>query len=178
MTVKTLPSGPLIVAVPADLSMPTMVTVTVVTCAAAAPGFAPGSARAAPVTTVVPGVSVDGGFFAYLWIAALFAIINVTIGPVLRLLSAPLFLITLGLLAALMVWYGFAPGWQILTLPLFAMLAFGLSLGLGLLLAALMGRGPRPCCLVTPGWVHNRDECRVWRPPRESVAESAPVLAA
>src|SRR5206468_3860992 len=42
------------------------------------------------------------------------------------------FLITLGLLAALMVWYGFAPGWQILTLPLFAMLAFGLSLGLGL----------------------------------------------
>ena len=47
------------------------------------------------------------------------------------------FLITLGLLAALMLWYGVAPGWQLLTLPLFVLLAFGLSLGLGLLLAAL-----------------------------------------
>src|SRR5712691_3215007 len=47
------------------------------------------------------------------------------------------FLITLGLLAVLMLWYRVAPGWQLLTLPLFVLLAFGLSLGLGLLLAAL-----------------------------------------
>lgn len=47
------------------------------------------------------------------------------------------FLITLGLLAVLMMWYGVAPGWQILSLPLFTLLAFGLSLGLGLFLAAL-----------------------------------------
>jgi homopolymeric O-antigen transport system permease protein len=47
------------------------------------------------------------------------------------------FAITLGLLAALMIWYGFAPGWQIVTLPLFVLLAFGLALGFGLLLAAL-----------------------------------------
>ena len=36
-----------------------------------------------------------------------------------------------------MAWYGVAPGWQLLMLPLFVLLAFGLSLGLGLLLAAL-----------------------------------------
>ena len=47
------------------------------------------------------------------------------------------FLITLGLLAALMAWYDVAPGWQLLTLPLFALLVCGLSLGAGLLLAAL-----------------------------------------
>lgn len=47
------------------------------------------------------------------------------------------FLITLGLLAVLMLWYGFAPGWQIVALPLFILLAFGLSIGLGLMFAAL-----------------------------------------
>ena len=47
------------------------------------------------------------------------------------------FLITLGLLAVLMAWYGFAPGWQIAALPLFVVLALTLSVGLGLLLAAL-----------------------------------------
>ena len=47
------------------------------------------------------------------------------------------FLITLGILAALMLWYGFAPGWQLIVLPLFVLLTFGLSVGLGLFLAAL-----------------------------------------
>jgi lipopolysaccharide transport system permease protein len=47
------------------------------------------------------------------------------------------FLVTLGLLAALMLWYGIAPGWQVLAMPLFVLLAFGLSLGTGLFLAAL-----------------------------------------
>src|SRR5712691_2375503 len=45
--------------------------------------------------------------------------------------------ITLGLLAILMLWYGFAPGWQVVVLPVFVLMAFGLSLGFGLLLAAL-----------------------------------------
>jgi lipopolysaccharide transport system permease protein len=45
--------------------------------------------------------------------------------------------ITLGLMMALMAWYGFAPGWQIILLPAFVALSFGLSLGLGLFLAAL-----------------------------------------
>ena len=47
------------------------------------------------------------------------------------------FLIALSLLAVLMLWYGVAPGWQLLTLPLFVLLAFGLSLGPGIFLAAL-----------------------------------------
>jgi len=45
--------------------------------------------------------------------------------------------ITLGFLAVLMLWYGFAPGWQILWLPILTVLTFGLSIGTGLLLAAL-----------------------------------------
>jgi lipopolysaccharide transport system permease protein len=47
------------------------------------------------------------------------------------------FLITFALLAILMVWYGMAPRWQLLVMPLFTLLTFGLSLGFGLLLAAL-----------------------------------------
>jgi lipopolysaccharide transport system permease protein len=47
------------------------------------------------------------------------------------------FLITLTILAALMVWYGFAPGWQLLFLPLFVLVALALSVGTGLLFAAL-----------------------------------------
>jgi lipopolysaccharide transport system permease protein len=47
------------------------------------------------------------------------------------------FLISLGLLAVLMLWYGFLPGWQVTALPLFMLLTFGLSVGVGVLLAAL-----------------------------------------
>src|SRR6185436_8558222 len=41
------------------------------------------------------------------------------------------------ILAILMACYQFAPGWQILLLPLLMVLTFGLSVGAGLLLAAL-----------------------------------------
>ena len=47
------------------------------------------------------------------------------------------FLVTLSILAFLMLWYGFAPSVNLIVLPAFALLAFVLSLGLGLLLAAL-----------------------------------------
>jgi lipopolysaccharide transport system permease protein len=47
------------------------------------------------------------------------------------------FAISLALLAVLMLWYGFAPSWQIVLLPVFLLIAFGLALGTGLLLAAL-----------------------------------------
>jgi lipopolysaccharide transport system permease protein len=47
------------------------------------------------------------------------------------------FLITLGLMAALMLWYQFAPDWRLLTLPLFMLLAVCASLGAGLWLCAL-----------------------------------------
>ena len=47
------------------------------------------------------------------------------------------FLITLGLMAMMMVWYGFLPDWRLLTLPLFMALAFGSAFGAGLWLCAL-----------------------------------------
>jgi lipopolysaccharide transport system permease protein len=47
------------------------------------------------------------------------------------------FAITLGLLLTLMIWYKYAPSWTIIALPLFALLTFLLSLGLGLFLSAL-----------------------------------------
>jgi lipopolysaccharide transport system permease protein len=47
------------------------------------------------------------------------------------------FAITLSLLVILMAWYRYPPSWTIVALPLFTLLAFSLSLGLGLLLSAL-----------------------------------------
>lgn len=47
------------------------------------------------------------------------------------------FLITLGLMALMMLWYGFAPDWRLLALPLFMALAFGVALGAGLWFCAL-----------------------------------------
>ena len=47
------------------------------------------------------------------------------------------FIITLGLMIAMMVWYQFLPGWQIVFLPLFVALASGPALGAGLLFCAL-----------------------------------------
>lgn len=47
------------------------------------------------------------------------------------------FLITLCLLAVVMFWYSFVPDWRIVFLPLFVLLAYGVSMGLGLFLAAL-----------------------------------------
>ena len=47
------------------------------------------------------------------------------------------FLISFVIMAALMVWYGFLPGIQILTLPLWILLAFLAAIGLGLFITAL-----------------------------------------
>lgn len=47
------------------------------------------------------------------------------------------FVITLAMLAVLMVWYQFVPGWQFVVLPVFVLLTLALAIGAGLLLAAL-----------------------------------------
>ncbi len=47
------------------------------------------------------------------------------------------FLISAVLLAILMAYYHFAPGWRILTLPFFTLLAFSAALGAGVFLSAL-----------------------------------------
>lgn len=47
------------------------------------------------------------------------------------------FLVSLALLAALMAWYGFAPGPQLLALPAFTLMAFAAAFGAGVWLTAL-----------------------------------------
>src|SRR5207247_2722643 len=47
------------------------------------------------------------------------------------------FVITLGLMALMMTWFGFLPDWRLVALPLFIVLAFGAAFGAGLWLSAL-----------------------------------------
>jgi len=47
------------------------------------------------------------------------------------------FLITLGLTALMMIWYGFLPDWRLMLLPAFGLLAFAASFGIGVWLCAL-----------------------------------------
>jgi putative membrane protein len=49
------------------------------------------------VAELVPGIHVNGGFGALLWIAVLFSVINAVLGPLLHLLTLPLIIVTLGL---------------------------------------------------------------------------------
>jgi lipopolysaccharide transport system permease protein len=47
------------------------------------------------------------------------------------------FLVSFAILVSLMVWYQFAPGWQVLLLPIFALTAFVASIGIGVWITAL-----------------------------------------
>jgi len=47
------------------------------------------------------------------------------------------FLVSFAILVAMMIWYQFLPGWQILLLPVFMLLAFGASLGPSLWITSL-----------------------------------------
>lgn len=49
------------------------------------------------VAEIVPGIEVNGGFGALLWISVLFSLVNAILGPVFKLLSLPLIVLTLGL---------------------------------------------------------------------------------
>jgi putative membrane protein len=59
-------------------------------------------------TRLVPGVSFDGSWPALLVVALVFGVLNVSVRPVLMLLTLPLLLVTLGLftfvLNAVMLW--------------------------------------------------------------------------
>ena len=46
---------------------------------------------------LVPGMDVSGGVGGYIWVSALFGIVNAIIGTILRILTLPLTLVTLGL---------------------------------------------------------------------------------
>lgn len=49
------------------------------------------------VAKLVSGIHVYGGFGALLWISVLFSVINAVLGPIFKLLSLPLIVLTLGL---------------------------------------------------------------------------------
>lgn len=49
------------------------------------------------VAAVVPGIHFHGGFIWLFWVALIFAVINLVLGPLLKLLSLPLIILTLGL---------------------------------------------------------------------------------
>ena len=48
-------------------------------------------------TALIPGIDVFGGFATYLWVALLFGLLNATLGSLLKLLTLPAVILTLGL---------------------------------------------------------------------------------
>jgi len=48
-------------------------------------------------TALIPGIDVKGGFTTYLWVALLFGLLNATLGSVLKVLTLPAVMVTLGL---------------------------------------------------------------------------------
>ncbi len=48
-------------------------------------------------TALIPGIDVQGGFTTYLWVALLFGLLNATLGSLLKVLTLPAVIITLGL---------------------------------------------------------------------------------
>jgi putative membrane protein len=55
------------------------------------------AAAFAITASLLSGMDVSGGFFAYLWISLLFGVVNAIVGTLLRILTLPLTVITLGL---------------------------------------------------------------------------------
>ncbi len=48
-------------------------------------------------TALIPGIDVKGSFTTYLWVALLFGLLNATLGSLLKLLTFPAVILTLGL---------------------------------------------------------------------------------
>ena len=50
------------------------------------------------VARIVPGIHTHGSFVWLLWIALIFSVVNLILGPIFRLISLPLMFLTLGLI--------------------------------------------------------------------------------
>jgi putative membrane protein len=48
-------------------------------------------------TMLIPGITIDGGFGTYFWVAFLFGLINAFIGSLVKLLTFPVSIVTFGL---------------------------------------------------------------------------------
>src|SRR5918999_1938877 len=55
----------------------------------------------AATASLLGGVDVSGGFWGYVWVSAIFGIVNAGIGTILRIITFPLTLLTLGLFSIL-----------------------------------------------------------------------------
>jgi putative membrane protein len=55
------------------------------------------AAAFAVTASILSGMDVSGGFWGYVWVSALFGIVNAVVGTILRILTLPLTLLTLGL---------------------------------------------------------------------------------
>ena len=55
----------------------------------------------AVTSELLSGMDVSGGFRGYLWVSLLFGIVNAIIGTILRILTLPLTILTLGLFSIL-----------------------------------------------------------------------------
>jgi putative membrane protein len=51
----------------------------------------------AVTASLLNGMDVSGGFWGYVWVSALFGIVNAIVGTILRILTFPLILLTSGL---------------------------------------------------------------------------------
>ena len=49
------------------------------------------------VARIVPGIHVHGSFLWLLWVALIFSVVNLILGPVFRLIGLPFIILTLGL---------------------------------------------------------------------------------
>src|SRR5262245_49741689 len=49
------------------------------------------------VAAIVPGIHFHGGFIWLFWVALIFSVVNLVLGPLLTLISLPLVVLTLGL---------------------------------------------------------------------------------
>jgi putative membrane protein len=47
-------------------------------------------------TALIPGIDVKGGVTTYLWVALLFGLLNATLGSLLKILTLPAVIVTLG----------------------------------------------------------------------------------
>jgi putative membrane protein len=50
---------------------------------------------------ILSGMEVSGGFWGYVWVSALFGVVNAILGTILRLLTLPLNVLTLGLFSVI-----------------------------------------------------------------------------
>jgi putative membrane protein len=50
---------------------------------------------------IVSGLTVSGGVWGYIWVSALFGIVNAIVGTILRVLTFPLLILTLGLFSVI-----------------------------------------------------------------------------